>query len=308
MKQSLNNKAYNSYDNIDKNFLHDINGELFYFNPSWKKVGVNLSGGADSACGLAILCKLITELNCNTEIVVISHVRGWINRPWQRYIFVDVFNKIKSMYPNVSMQQIKSFIPPELEAGSLGKIDKLNAFGDVVIVSSFNIFATSEYKLEAVYNFTTLNPVKEDLKNYITENTKSVNDWMNTSDRVWSEDKLDTWISTRKYPPQYQLSIQKFSHLYNKTSERIFPWLLLKKDFVLNQFYKNGWEDLLNTTRSCEGDYSNLYDSQSNEIIPTYIHKETKLITCTEKNLDNPCFWCVERQWAKESVKKDNDK
>ena len=59
MKQSLNNKAYNSYDNIDKNFLHDIDGELFYFNPSWKKVGVTLSGGADSACGVAILCKLI---------------------------------------------------------------------------------------------------------------------------------------------------------------------------------------------------------------------------------------------------------
>ena len=42
--------------------------------------------------------------------------------------------------------------------------------------------------------------------------------------------------------------------------------------------------------------------------MPIYAHRETELVTCTEKNLDNPCFWCTERKWASESAKKDNDK
>ena len=39
---------------------------------------------------------LITQLNLDIEIIVISHNRVWNKRPWASYISADVFEKIQS--------------------------------------------------------------------------------------------------------------------------------------------------------------------------------------------------------------------
>ena len=58
----LNNYSYEKFK-IDKSILHDIDGALFPFDKNLKSIAVNLSGGADSALGTAILCTLIKKYN-----------------------------------------------------------------------------------------------------------------------------------------------------------------------------------------------------------------------------------------------------
>ena len=61
MNNSLNNLSYEMFK-FDNDKLHPIENVYFAFDPTLKNIGVNLSGGADSACGTALLCKLITCL------------------------------------------------------------------------------------------------------------------------------------------------------------------------------------------------------------------------------------------------------
>jgi tRNA(Ile)-lysidine synthase TilS/MesJ len=43
--------------------LHRINGLDIPFDNKWKKIGINLSGGADSACLLLLLCNLFDQFS-----------------------------------------------------------------------------------------------------------------------------------------------------------------------------------------------------------------------------------------------------
>jgi hypothetical protein len=58
--------------------------------------------------------------------------------------------------------------------------------------------------------------------------------------------------------------------------------------------------DLLNTTRSCEGDI-NLWPNHSEWVDYTqYEHGVTPLPTCGDSDTDSQrgCYWCAERTWA----------
>ena len=52
-----------------------------YLDPTWKKIGISLSGGADSA----LLAYLILK-ETNADIYFTTQVRMWKTRPWQRYV------------------------------------------------------------------------------------------------------------------------------------------------------------------------------------------------------------------------------
>ena len=56
----LSNSSYDKFG-VDPSVLHDVNGLLYPYDTTWTNIGVNLSGGADSAVGTATLCKLILE-------------------------------------------------------------------------------------------------------------------------------------------------------------------------------------------------------------------------------------------------------
>src|SRR5210317_1923828 len=127
------------------------------FDTNWKRVGINLSGGADSALLTYLLCDIIQRNNLETKIDVITYQRCWETRPWQGYVSKQVFNKIKEMYPSIIENRYITYIPPELEHGVIGPcIDGRS--GDQIIVGSFNKFASWEYNLDAVYNATSKNP------------------------------------------------------------------------------------------------------------------------------------------------------
>lgn len=275
---SLSNNSYNLY-NIPKDILHNIDGLLYPFNTSWKRIGVNVSGGADSALGTAILAELIEKNNTGTELHFITHVRNWKTRPWASYISIEVYEKIKEMFPSVKMFRHQGYVPPEIEHGKLrsineeGVIEGLGVSGDVLCVSSFSDYIANFYELETVYNFITNNP------------TDIVHKWA-PHGRTWDKSSV---ISAKQCPQIGEGLIQ--------------PWKLVTKDFIIAQYYKKGWHDLLDTTRSCETDvkkFPNHFFDYS-----AYKHGQTPLMTCCDitKDKDKWCYWCVEREWAKDQLK-----
>ena len=118
------NQIYSNLDPTEKIKLHLINGLEIPFNDSWKKIGINLSGGADSCCLLLLLCDIIKQTNIDCEVHVISHVRCYNTRPWQGPIAKDLFDKFVTEYSTINFIRHTNFIPPELEWGVLGPITK----------------------------------------------------------------------------------------------------------------------------------------------------------------------------------------
>lgn len=271
---SLSNQSY-AMHNVESRVLHQVDEVLYPYDPEWKRVGVNVSGGADSALGTAILADLIEQHGNRTEIYFLTNVRVWNNRPWAAPISVEVYEKIVSMFPNVKMQRIQNFIPPEIEDGSIGIIEQIQTSGDRMCTQSFNRFATHTYKLSAVYNFITNNPSDDDF----VHRSKP---W----DRTWDAEKLaDTSVC-----PQF----------ITNTPVLVAPWKLITKDWVMAQYSRRGWEDLLNLTRSCEGDRV-LFPDGPFEDYTTYNHGTSPLYECHQVDPDpqRGCYWCAEREWAK---------
>ncbi len=280
---SLSNSGYSMY-NVDNNILHNVDGALYPFNPDWKRVGVNLSGGADSAVGVATLCKLIQQSGADTEIVVLTNVRVWENRPWAAPISVEVYNKLREMFPDVQMQRVQGYIPPEIEDGTIGIIEQIGTSGDRITTRSFNKFAAYTYKLEAVYGFITNNPVADDFQHP-----------GQPYDRTWNADILKDNGSC----PQYK---------GNSTPIQVYPWKLISKEFIMGQYLRNNWQDLLNITRSCEGDKALHQYRDPNPFVDytEYQHGVTPLPTCNDITdvTEEKCFWCNEREWALNKARK----
>ena len=66
-----------------------------YLNKSWKRIGVSLSGGADSALLAYLICKNVT---INTDIHITSQIRCWRTRPWQEYYVDGVIRWLKKEF------------------------------------------------------------------------------------------------------------------------------------------------------------------------------------------------------------------
>jgi len=264
---------------LSKNMIkHQSRRLIIPFDPSWKNVAVNVSGGADSAMLSASLAKIITENNYDCKIHFISFVRVWEYRPWAPFISFEVYNKIKEMFPNAIGDRIESFIPTELEEGVSGENLLNDKSGDRIIVNSFNKYCTYRFNLDAVYNATTLNPLDKNI-GLIDGTNKRPKD----REAEWYNDK-------------------GISALVKKTEAKslswnLFPYRYTDKRYIIKGYYENGWNDLLELTRSCEGDKNTDPDLFSSYL--GYQHRVSKLPLCGH------CFWCVERNWATKEILKD---
>lgn len=243
-----------------------INGLDIPFSPQWKKVGVNLSGGADSACLVYLLCKIITENNFDTKIDAITHVRCWTTRPWQQPISLKVFNKLKEMFPNIISERYENFIAPELEHGVTGYIyedpvyKKMHS-GDQLSVYNFNKYVAYRYKFDAIFNGTSKNPPISFAKKM---------------DNREKDAKDGTLIDVIIYTDE-----QFLCH----------PFRFVDKSWIIAQYYYFNIVDLLNLTRSCEGDVTH---KKIAPVVSSYINY-TPDLTVPECG---SCFWCEERNWA----------
>jgi hypothetical protein len=271
------NELYEN-SNLDKTMFHNEGGLIIPFHPSWKNIAVNVSGGADSAFLSSVLAKIIYENGYDCKVHFISFVRVWEYRPWAPFISKEVYDKIKSMFPTVVGDRIESFIPTDLEEGVSGRELYNGKSGDRIIVNSFNKFATYKFNLNAVYNATTLNPSDETIGVIADVNKRP-------------KDREISWYGDKG-----------ILGLVNKEAEdkggswNVYPLRYVDKRFVIGGYHSNNWTDLLEITRSCEGDKNsdpNLFASYLG-----YKHKESKLPLCGH------CFWCVEREWATNEITK----
>lgn len=262
----ISNKLYSQFNGTTDVKLHRINGLDIPFSPSWKNVGINLSGGADSACLAMLLAKIITDNNYNCKIHVITFIRCWQTRPWQEPIGHDVYNKLKNMYPNVFAGRYENYIPPELEWGVSGPIIDGRS-GDQIEGSSFNSYVSYKYKFDATFNATSKNPVAPGFENRMLQRDKDPENGVIT-DLI------------------YESKGAFFCH----------PFRFVQKNWIVAQFYLLNAVDLYSVTRSCEGDIND--GNAINKVIPT--------LESYTPGMDVPtcgvCFWCLERAWAESKL------
>lgn len=261
------------YDGLDPSLginLYRFDGLDMPFNPDWKNIGINLSGGADSSCLLMLLSKIIVQTGSKCRVHVIQHHRCWNIRPWQGPVALAVFNKFQELFPTIEYIRYKNFIPVELEWGVLGPITKdqygRERSGDQIIVAAFNEYTMYQENLNAMYNGTSKNPdvaFPGGMENREKEAKDSV------------------------------LKEMMFSKVKGHV---ILPFKFVDKSWIVAQFYRQDMEELYNTTRSCEG---SLGHNTTIDLIPTLDDYKPGMYVpiCKE------CFWCLERDWADSKLK-----
>ena len=230
-----------------------------HFDNSWNKISISLSGGADSALLAFLICQQIT----NQELHIISHVRCWKTKPWQRNDALGVYNWLQIKFPNVKMFRHENFIPPEMEWGALGPTltDEYGktVSGDNIELRSFAEYICYSYDIDVYYNAVTRNPKAAEF------------DGMHTRD-------ID--------PTEYNKHLEYTTHMGKLA---IHPFRFLEKKEILTEYRKQNLLELFELTRSCEGVFDNL--NYKNYITGQYVP------------LCNTCFWCKEREWAIEQSK-----
>jgi hypothetical protein len=220
-------------------------------NKEWKRIGISLSGGADSA----LLAYLILK-ETDADIYFTTQIRMWKTRPWQRYVAKAVVEWFRNKFDN-RIEHIEGFIPPELEEPNSPLIkDEYGADkpGNRIILRAHNEWVAHTYNLDAWFAAVNKNP-NIDIPGALVERNEGV------------------------------LPL----HMVHMGIDIYHPFVYTMKDWIIKQYYENNIKDLLNITRSCEGEFKDI--SYKN-----YTPGQTVPIC-------NNCFWCKEREWAIESTK-----
>lgn len=193
--------------------------ELF-LDKVWKKIGISLSGGADSALLSYLIC-----LNSDAEIHFNTQIRMWRTRPWAEYVVDNIVLWFKNNFDN-KFYHHKNLIPPELEEPTeyliKDEYGKMKS-GNRIILRSHNEYIAKKYNLDALYGGINLNPDIE----------------------------FNGRVKERDYghiPPYYAHDGINICH----------PFVYTKKDWIVKQYDKNNILDLFNLTRSCEGEFEGL--------------------------------------------------
>lgn len=251
--------------------LHYVNKLPIPFDMSWNKIGIAVSGGADSALLAYILCSLIAENNLSTEVHVISNIRGWKSKPWQRQNSLEVFQYLQSSFPNVRFQRHENFVPPEFEWADKGPtlVDEYGkqVSGDNIELRAFAEYVGFHHSLDAYYNAVTHNPKNTELPSAMPTRNLEAN--------------LDT----------SRLMIMTHMNLL-----ACHPFRFVDKSWIMSTYIQLDKLDLFNITRSCEGDKSVRPEVFFDLDYKTYKPGDSVPIC-------GRCFWCKERAWAWENAK-----
>lgn len=239
-----------------------VNGVPIHFQKTYKRIGINFSGGADSTMLLFILATIIDTLKINTKIYPLSVARFHDLEDFSEATKEKVYDFLKHRFSNIIEPIVWGFIPTPFEYNSINKIQirekeaeqeleylsKTDANLDVLYFHYFNNWISKKYNLDAVYNGTTTNPVTSD---YIP----GVPIFRNSIDNLF----------------QHVPTIRKFS--YAKNLVIVVPFERLEKSWVTAQYENFDVKDLFQITQSCVTVFNGCNDF-------------------TE------CFHCAERDWS----------
>jgi hypothetical protein len=240
------------------NILHEIDGVYFPLDKDWKNIAVSVSGGADSALLAYLLCDLIQKNNYDITVHIITHVRCWKTRPWQRYNSLDVYTALLAKFKNIRFVRHENFLPPDFEWGNKGptivdEYGELNS-GDIIEIRAFAEYIGHKENLDAYFNAVTHNPSIE----------------------------IEGSMSLRDIDPVPNNVKKMITTHMGKVS--CHPFRFIDKSWIYKQYQRLDILDLYNQTRSCEGEFSEM----------TYkTYKPGQYVPKCGK-----CFWCSERSWA----------
>jgi hypothetical protein len=274
------------YENGWLDLIYSKSGIPIPFDKKWKRLGFNLSGGADSAILLYNILQHINENNLDVEIHTVSHIRCWKTRPWQRYVRLQVIAKIRELFPNIKIIAHENYIAPEIEMGAVGSIIPyynstlgitVMKSGDQLSNSSYSEYISHHNKFDVFYCATTSNP--DMLSDPI---------YGGAQDRNRERVKIN----------YNQLLYGKITHAK--------PYLFLTKNVTIRDYYSNNIIDLLHITRSCEQDNPNLLTQLSisqgiNNDLVKHSFKDAWRYYRDGDNIPvckSHCFWCLERNFA----------
>ena len=198
----------------------NIDGVEIPLNKDWQRIGISLSGGADSA----LLAYFIME-NTSADIYFTTQIRMWKTRPWQEYVARDVVHWFRRRYQD-RIEHLTNFVPPEMEEPNTTYITdeygKLKP-GNRIILRAHNEYVVHKYKLNAWYAGVNLNP-QEPLEGAPVDRNTAI-------------------IS----PVLIHMGIPVHH-----------PFVNVRKDWIVRRYIENNINDLFNITRSCEGEFKNL--------------------------------------------------
>jgi hypothetical protein len=244
-----------------------IINDLIYIEPSWNRIAINVSGGADSALLSYLLIDHINTENIDIEVHIISNVRMWKTRPWQRYDSLNVYEWLQKHFPNVKMIRHEGFIAPDIEYGNIGPAIKDQygqmKSGDQITARAYSEFICHTYNIQAVYAGITLNPQHAGIINGMPD--REIN---TIEDRIQIVNGI-----TVCHPLRYT-----------------------SKDWVIKQYKDHDLLDLFELTRSCEGD-NDTFPEVFKGLDYTNYKPGQAVPECGK------CFWCQEREWAIEQNK-----
>ena len=198
----------------------NIDGVEIPLNKDWQRIGISLSGGADSA----LLAYFIME-NTSADIYFTTQIRMWKTKPWQEYVAQDVVHWFRRRYQN-RIEHLTNFVPPEMEEPNTTYITdeygKLKP-GNRIILRAHNEYVVHKYKLNAWYAGVNLNP-QEPLEGAPVDRNTAI-------------------IS----PVLIHMGIPVHH-----------PFVNVQKDWIVRRYIENNINDLFSITRSCEGEFKNL--------------------------------------------------
>ena len=193
-----------------------------YLNPDWKRIGISLSGGADSALLAYLICKNVSS---TTEIHINTQIRLWKTRPWAEHVADNVVAWFKDNFDH-KFYVHKNLVPPELEEPTeylikdeYGKMKP----GNRIILRSHNEYIAHKHNLDALYAGVNMNPDVD----------------------------FPCKVAERDHG-------HIAPHFVHNGVDICHPFVYTKKNWIIRQYYNNNIESLLNVTRSCEGEFEGL--------------------------------------------------
>ena len=243
---------------------YNVDGVEIPLSSDWKNIAISVSGGADSALLAYLVCDYIRKQDLeNIKVHIISHVRCWKTRPWQKYDSLRVYNWLIQEFKKINFERHTNFIAPELEYGNIGPClkDEYNKLvsGDNIEQRAFAEYICHWENCDAYYNAVTRNPKGHDFDGMVERNIE---------------------------PSEDNQHLRIMQHM-NKWA--IHPFRFVEKSWVVKQYIRLDLMSLFEQTRSCEGEFNDIdYQTYTpGQYVPT----------CGK------CFWCKERQWAIDNAK-----
>jgi len=243
--------------------LKNIHGLEIPFDTSWKKISIAVSGGADSALLAWLICSLISKLSVPIEVHIISNIRNWKKKPWQQQNSINVYNYLVKNFKNIHFFRHENFVPPEIEWAAQGPT-LIDEYGKIVSGDNIELRAFAEY-ICFCYNI-------DSYFNAVTKNPPGISGGMITRDIE---------------PAAENIQLLAMEHMGKLASH---PFRFTSKDWIIKKYNELNLKELLDLTRSCEGEFDGLDHTN-------YAPGET-IPQCGK------CFWCQERNWAIEQASK----